>query len=391
VPIEEEESLILYQSTKMIENIDLAPMFIEKGSILSANNNESQFYFLSIYIIVSFYFLIKLIMNFLPLFSSKLIPGKKLDGMKLFFHRDSIGIYSFFNRLYLPIKYQSKKLNSSIKNHELAHYNQFHSLDILIIEISLILFWFNPSIWFLRKEIKRNHEFLADQSVLRGVEVRNYLQIILNEINLKPSPKLGSSFSYLTLKKRINMIQKNKNNKTRNAMIISFGLLISLGSLSLFSFKTVEIDRNINDQLTKKLDINVLDRPSGIPIDLNNIIKTSSEFGMRINPITKEEQLHTGVDLIAKEGTNIVSVGKGKVVKATFSKNYGNHIVIQHNAKYSSSYAHLKRMNVKINDQVELNSIIGIIGNSGKSLKTHLHFELIENGIKIDPELAIGK
>lgn len=52
-------------------------------------------------------------------------------------------------------------------------------------------------------------------------------------------------------------------------------------------------------------------------------------------------------------------------------------------------YAHLKSISVKEGDWVELNQVIGIIGNTGASIKTHLHFELIEDGIKVDPELNI--
>jgi murein DD-endopeptidase MepM/ murein hydrolase activator NlpD len=386
----EEENSFLFKSTKLIEQVEVIPIILEQKSTISETTNYWLIFILSIYIATSTIFLILFIRNMSPLFSKSFHKGEKINKMKIYYHNNSDGIYSFFNRLYLPNRYKSEKLNSSIIRHELAHFNQLHSLDVLFIELSTLVFWFNPAIWFLRKEIKTNHEFLADQSVLRQETSNNYLQILLTHISTKQIPALGSNFSYLSIKTRIKMIQKSKKNTIQKTLNISLVLLISISAISLFSFKTIELERNIGSQLSQKFEFDLFKRPTGTPILIDQIKKVSSEFGMRNHPITKTKKLHTGVDLIATEGTEIIAVGKGTIVKASFSKNYGNHIVIQHNAKYSSLYAHLKSMTVKEGDFVEMNKVIGIIGNTGKSIKTHLHFELIENGIKVDPALEIG-
>ena len=76
---------------------------------------------------------------------------------------------------------------------------------------------------------------------------------------------------------------------------------------------------------------------------------------------------------------------KGKVVKAEYSEGYGNHIVIQHNEKYSTKYAHMKSLAVKVGDEVEAGSTIGVIGTTGRSMSIHLHFEVLENGSAVNP------
>lgn len=108
---------------------------------------------------------------------------------------------------------------------------------------------------------------------------------------------------------------KNRNKKLKNTAFKTIALCICTSFLGLFSFKTIEIDRNINSKLINTVNIDLLDRPTGLPIQLDKITKVSGEYGNRIHPITKKEKIHTGIDLIADEGTEIIAAGKRKVVK----------------------------------------------------------------------------
>jgi murein DD-endopeptidase MepM/ murein hydrolase activator NlpD len=73
------------------------------------------------------------------------------------------------------------------------------------------------------------------------------------------------------------------------------------------------------------------------------------------------------------------------VVKAQMADSWGNIIVIQHDGIYSTSYSHLKSMDVKAGDKVKKGQVIGLVGHTGLSTKDHLHFELLKNAEAIDP------
>lgn len=382
------EGSILLAGNKAIEQIELNEYYTSIiGNEASTNN---LFWILgTIYILISGTFLFRYLRNLSHLYFNNFTRGSNIHDFQTYYHNNNTGIYSFFNRLYLPISYQGIGLNESIIDHERAHFMQLHSIDNLIAELYLIIFWFNPIAWIFNKQIKSNHEYLADRAALKNVNHEDYLQIILQQIKPSKALILTSNFSYLSTKNRIKMIQKNKKSNLKKSISVVLSLFVGIISLSLFAFKNNDIAIEIDQQISANTSIALFEKPSGIPIDHRLIKKISSEYGERVNPVTKEKKLHTGVDLIAAKGTPIMTTGSGTVIKAEYSKNYGNHIVIQHNAKYSTLYAHLNSMKVKAGDKVKMSDVIGIIGNTGKSLGIHLHYELIENGKKIDPEISI--
>ncbi len=125
--------------------------------------------------------------------------------------------------------------------------------------------------------------------------------------------------------------------------------------------------------------------PKLLPIKKDDIIKISSGFGKTTNSNHKTEQTHKGIDFIAAKGTSILATGDGEVIFSGFSKIYGYHIIIKHSDIYKSLYAHMISLNVDKGQKVNATDIIGIIGSTGKASGIHLHYEVIENGSKINP------
>lgn len=111
----------------------------------------------------------------------------------------------------------------------------------------------------------------------------------------------------------------------------------------------------------------------------------SSGYGERMHPVLKKMRMHTGIDMIAKEGVPVFAAQEGVVVKAEMAHAWGNLIVIKHNDIYSTSYSHMKLMNVKVGDKVRNGQVIGFVGHTGMSDKDHLHFELLKDEKAIDP------
>lgn len=94
---------------------------------------------------------------------------------------------------------------------------------------------------------------------------------------------------------------------------------------------------------------------------------------------------HRAIDYAAKTGTPVRSVGDGKVAYAGWKKDYGNFISIRHNATYTTNYAHLSGFAVSSGEKVKQGDTIGYVGSTGFSTGPHLHYEMVKNGVKVNP------
>ena len=113
--------------------------------------------------------------------------------------------------------------------------------------------------------------------------------------------------------------------------------------------------------------------------------RLTSGFGTRFHPILQTRRAHTGVDYAAPTGTPVISVADGVVTESSYQGAYGNMVVVQHNARQSTVYAHLSRMNVKRGQGIKQGDVIGAVGTTGLSTGPHLHFEFRIGGRHVDP------
>ena len=120
-----------------------------------------------------------------------------------------------------------------------------------------------------------------------------------------------------------------------------------------------------------------------------NGARLSSSFGMRKHPILGYNKMHKGTDFAAPEGTPIMASGDGVITKAGWCGGGGNCVKIKHNKTYQTVYAHMKNFsNLAIpGNRVRQGQIIGYVGSTGLSTGPHLHYEVIENGKKINSQL----
>ena len=119
-----------------------------------------------------------------------------------------------------------------------------------------------------------------------------------------------------------------------------------------------------------------------------NGARLSSPFGMRKHPIDGFNKMHRGTDFAAPMGTPIMASGDGVIVKAGWCGGGGNCVKIKHNSVYQTIYAHMSKFanRVKSGVRVKQGQIIGYVGSTGKSTGPHLHYEVIENGKKINSQ-----
>lgn len=112
----------------------------------------------------------------------------------------------------------------------------------------------------------------------------------------------------------------------------------------------------------------------------------TSRFGLRVHPITGTKKSHTGLDIPADTGTDIVAADGGTVTKAAVYGGYGNCVILDHGNGYVTLYGHLSRMSVSEGETVAKGQTIGLVGSTGVSTGPHCHFEIWSNGARIDPE-----
>jgi murein DD-endopeptidase MepM/ murein hydrolase activator NlpD len=122
-------------------------------------------------------------------------------------------------------------------------------------------------------------------------------------------------------------------------------------------------------------------------------VTLGSAFGWRIDPFTGRSALHTGLDFSADPGTPILAAAGGVVVAQEYHAAYGNMVDIDHGNDLVSRYAHASRVFVKKGDLIKRGQRIAEVGTSGRSTGSHLHFEVLVQGVQQDPQkfLAAGQ
>lgn len=149
--------------------------------------------------------------------------------------------FSFFNYLFVhPEDQKNKEYFNSVLSHELAHSKEFHSADVIFMELLSCFFWFNPFVWLYKQEIIENHEFLADAFVIRsGTDTDSYsFQLIRSGDRIK-QPFI-SGFSFINTKNRLNMMYKTKSPKSLISLKVGLVLFLFSGVFAISSFSPAE-------------------------------------------------------------------------------------------------------------------------------------------------------
>lgn len=113
--------------------------------------------------------------------------------------------------------------------------------------------------------------------------------------------------------------------------------------------------------------------------------RITSRFGYRRHPIWGGRNFHTGLDIAAKYGTSVKAADSGEIIFAGWWDGYGKAIVVDHGRKTTTVYGHLSRIYKKVGAVVAKGQVIGLMGSTGYSTGTHLHFEVRKNGKPVNP------
>ncbi|MCF7559954.1 M56 family metallopeptidase [Sabulilitoribacter multivorans] len=207
----------------------------------------------TVYILGAALFLFRFIKNLFHLFKTiQENPKLKTQNFINVLLKDLIAPHTFFNYIFLnKVKYDNHQIPREVLLHEQTHARQKHALDILFIEILQIIFWFNPLLYFIKKDIKLNHEFLADQAVInKGINTKHYQQLLLAFSSNASNYQLANAINYSLIKKRFT-VMKTKTSKT--SFWLRSLLLLPLLAISLYSFSNKkEVITDIPIELTQQ-------------------------------------------------------------------------------------------------------------------------------------------
>lgn len=113
--------------------------------------------------------------------------------------------------------------------------------------------------------------------------------------------------------------------------------------------------------------------------------RISSRYGPRRDPLNKKKAFHEGIDFKGRTGDKIRATASGKVRKSTYSKSLGHYIILSHPNGYETVFAHMSKRLVKRGERVKRGRVIGLVGNTGRSTGSHLHYEIQRNGTHVNP------
>lgn len=164
-------------------------------------------------------------------------PRKRLHGLYMIQIQEGLPTFSFFNYLFINPHSLSQENRRKIFAHEKIHIQQCHSLDLCIAEIICIANWFNPFVWLIKQLILENHEYIADQQVIRKYKISGYLELLIQQ-SLKGAFSFTNYFSCSNLKKRTIMLTKKQSRKFQMINYIPAFLLAGM-LFYLFSCKNM--------------------------------------------------------------------------------------------------------------------------------------------------------
>lgn len=236
-----------------INNIQLEGIVIQKGR---APLNENYimytifYYLIRVYVIVSIVLALRFVLNLISFFIK--LKRKEIcfvNGVKVVLTNEAVLPHSFWNAIFVnKTDFEMGKIPSELIAHERAHLEQRHTLDVLFVEALQIVFWVNPFFSLLKKAIKLNHEFLADEAVNKQFNsVSDYQNLLLDFASNKNTISLASNINYLITKKRLLMMTK-KENSTKIVLKMGFATAICGLILFIFSTKTTAQTNSLKDQ-----------------------------------------------------------------------------------------------------------------------------------------------
>lgn len=226
----------------------------------------------------------------------------EIQGVRVQILNKASGPFSFFHWIFVHPESHTQEELTEILTHEQTHAHQLHSADIMFSELICIACWFNPFIWLMKREIRNNLEYMADQRVLQtGYDYKVYQYHLLGLAHNKAAATLYNSFNVLPLKNRIKMMNKKRTKEIGRTKYLQFlplaALLLIISNIEAVARTTKNFTREViqtveksTEQVTKAVGqipeqatVEEVTIPKEIPADIDITDKDPSAIMQKVN------------------------------------------------------------------------------------------------------------
>lgn len=306
--------------------------------------------------------------------------------------------------------------------HELAHIRRKDCLRKLLLTVCLCLYWWNPLVWLMVWLANRDMELACDEAVLRALGPdckKAYALTLLDMAQRNPkSAPLCSGFAKSSAEERIRAILSFKRipGWVGICVAVLFVLTASVFTTQAVSpsaipemepavqeevpEENVAVSAPVSESLPttppivpeRETESETQPQPEVpayiFPLEDANA-EVTNPYGWQEHPVTKQKSLHSGVDLAADYGTNVLAVADGTVLNAEYNQAYGYFVLLEHEDGVQTFYAHMQELLANPGDEVKQGQIIGLVGSSGWATGPHLHLGVLIDGEAVDPLEAL--
>ena len=166
--------------------------------------------------------------------------------INLIISNENIAPFSWMNHIVISRK-DMEENGKEILCHEMAHISNYHSIDLILADICILLQWFNPASWLIKSELQNVHEFEADETVIRnGIDAKNYQLLLIKKAVGSRLYSIANSFNHSKLKKRITMMMKKKSSPWARAKYL---YVLPLAAVAVAAFAHPEISK-LSDEIS---------------------------------------------------------------------------------------------------------------------------------------------
>ena len=319
-------------------------------------------------------------------------------------HEDIKTPFSFIRTIFMGFNYEPQE-RRQILTHEASHVRHRHSYERLFMSVLRSIFWFNPFFWMAEKDLEEVQEWEADKDVLdEGWNLKTYRTTIFKQLfGYNPDITCGLNHS-LTKQRFIMMTQSHRG---KGAWLRLAATLPAIAA-TFFAFgcgtKQAEITEVTRD-LTDGTEATYIDMCPPCDATVSNTFNAG-----------RAGHSHTGIDYVVNEGTPVYAAADGEISAITRDDSNGLMLTLKHSDGYETRYAHLSKVDIasKIsfkgknsghessgnsyhvsttadhtgwtyNGKVFKGQLIGYAGSTGRATGAHLHFELRQHDIPVDP------
>lgn len=275
----------------------------------------------------------RLLVQFISLYRMhKNSSPDRLADYKVRILNEEVSPFSFWQTIYINPQLHKKQDLNNILEHEKVHVEEWHTLDIILAEICVVFYWFNPGVWMMKKAVRENIEFITDAKILKkGIDKKAYQYSLLDVGTLQPSVAIVNNFNLSDLKKRIRMMNAKRSSKvnlTRYLFVLPVLLCITLA----FTIDKKEVKKSLKP-LAKIVDNILPEKVKQVQVQPKTVLKPKTKKQILIDTLKTPDtvtkmtfiikSITDGVDSSRKSVEDVFK-GLGKKVKILSFKTDGD-------------------------------------------------------------------